>query len=257
MQFAARLKSLAIAALCFLLAWGSRAGTSSSADYQVTNEGLDSGGQRTTSADYSSEGSFSFGNFATSTDYKDRGGYVAGLHNVPIAMTNYTINIYTNSTFKVGAGSVATSPDGDQMIYMLVQNPTAEGGTVANDTSWLFYTPPLNYVGADSFTFTVTDAEGDTASGTIMATITAQPVTSSQPTLNLISLAPTSGSAITLTFGGLPGATYMVQYTGSLLPPMTWTNLGEATVSNGVMTIVDPTGGNATQRYYRTVYQNQ
>ena len=244
--------------LCLFFAWSVQAGTSTSAHYLVTNETLDGGGARMTSANYTSEGSFSYGNLTASVDYTDRGGYVAGLHNAPVVATNYTINLYTNSTFKVAVGSVATSPDGDQIIYWVVQNPSAENGAVVNDSAWLFYTPPLNYVGNDSFAFTVVDAEGDSASGTVLAEITTAPVTPSQPTLNLIGMTSIPEStAMTLRFGGLPGATYQVEYTDNLLRPVTWIPLGSATVTNGVLTIVDPTAGVASQRFYRTLYQSQ
>jgi len=232
-----------------------RAGPQSSAHYLVTNESVDGGGLRAGSADYASDGSFSSGSLIASADYTQRGGYVAALNNAPVAVTNYTINLYTNGLFKVASGAVAPDPDGDQTAFVSLQNPTTQNGSVSNGVIWAYYRPALNFAGSDSFNFTVRDSEGDSATGTVLAQITGTPVTPDSPTLNLVSL-NFQGAAARLKFGGLPGATYTVQYTDSLTPPVTWATLGSATVTNGVMTIVDPTAGSASQRFYRTLLQS-
>jgi hypothetical protein len=257
-QFDARWKWVGAVGLCLMLAVGAHAsGVQSSADYLVTNESADGGGSRVSSADYASDGSFSGGDLAASADYVQRNGYVAALNNAPVALTNYTISLATNGTFKVQVGMVTADADGDAITYVSIQNPTAQNGSVTTDGKWVFYQPAHDYAGGDSFNFTVMDSEGDRAVGTILAQVIGPPVTVG-PTLNLIGLAldNTPGStAATLRFGGLPGATYKVQYASSLVPPILWTDVGTATVTNGTMTIVDPTAGSASQRYYRTVYQ--
>lgn len=232
-----------------------RAGPQSSAHYLVTNGSVDGGGLRVSSADYASDGSFSSGSLIASADYTQRGGYVAALNNAPVAVTNYTISLFTNGIFKVASGAVAPDPDGDQTAFVSLQDPTAANGSVSNGVVWAYYRPALDYTGNDSFNFTVRDSEGDSASGTVLVQITGTPVTPDSPTLNLIGLNFHS-TAATLKFGGLPGATYTVQFTDSLVPPVIWATLGSATVTNGVMTIVDPTAGLVPQRFYRTLLQS-
>jgi hypothetical protein len=104
------------------------------------------------------------------------------------------------------------------------------------------------------------DSEGDRATGTILAQVGPPPAPPDHAALNLIAVtfdtAPGATDA-TLRFAGLPQSTYLVQYTDSLTPPVTWTTLGTVSVTNGVFQIVDPTAGGASQRYYRTVYQPQ
>jgi len=238
-----------------MLTWSARASVQSSTDYLVTDESTDGGGVRAASADYNSDSSFSSGDLIFSVHYTQRGGYVAALNNAPVARTNYTISLYTNSTFKVASGTAAPDPDGDQIAFVSIQNPSAQNGSVSNGVAWLYYQPPLNFIGSDSFNFMVRDSEGDSATGTILAQITAVPAPANAPTLNLIGLTfVPSTTAATLTFGGLPDSTYEVQYTDSMIPPIIWANLGSANVTNGVFQIVDPTAGSVSQRYYRTLY---
>lgn len=56
----------------------------------------------------------------------------------------------------------------------LTGTPTASHGTVVNNSGTsLTYTPNTNYVGGDSFTYTVTDIHSQSASNTVTMTVTA------------------------------------------------------------------------------------
>jgi len=60
--------------------------------------------------------------------------------------------------------------DGDDLSYAKVSDPTH--GVVLVDASGVFtYTPAANYNGADSFTFSVSDAHGGTDMGTVSITV--------------------------------------------------------------------------------------
>ena len=258
-QSVMRLKSFQTAGLCLLLALAARADVQSSAHYLVTNESVDNGGARAVSADYANDGSFSDGDFAGSADYAQRGGYVGGLNNAPVA-TNYTLVVYSNNTVKVPISqllSAVSDADGDTVTFVSAETQTAQSGLTGQVGKWFLYRPPQNYNGTDQFTWVVQDSEGDRSTGTIYAQVGAPPVDNA-PTLNLISITFDNAPGATdarLRFGGLPQATYQVQYTDDLTPPITWTTLGSSTVTNGVFTIVDPTAKNASQRYYRTMIQ--
>jgi hypothetical protein len=226
-----------------------------------TVESIDGGGLRTASADYASDGSFSAGDFTAGADYAQRGGYIGQLNNPPVA-TNYMVNVSTNSTTKVAIGTLlgtVTDADGDAVTFVRVAGTSAQNGVVRRVGNWVIYQSPAGFNGSDSFIWVAQDSEGDRATGMVLAQVgplSAPP----QPTLNLISIvldsAPGATDA-TLFFAGLPGETYLVQYTDSVTPPVTWTTLGMATTVGGVFQIVDPTAGIAPNRFYRATVQPQ
>jgi hypothetical protein len=66
----------------------------------------------------------------------------------------------------------ASDPDGYTLSLASFTQP--RHGTVAeNSNSTLAYTPATNYLGADSFTYTVSDGHGGTATGTVNMTVIA------------------------------------------------------------------------------------
>jgi len=250
------LVSLAAAAVAYA------AGPQGSADYLVTAESTDGGGQRTASMDYKNDGSLGAGSFTASADYKQRGGYIGQLNNAPVA-TNYTFTVVSNSTIKVPISallSTAKDVDGDSISFVSVASTSAQNGTTGRSGIWVLYKPPAAFAGSDSITWVMQDSEGDQNTGTILAQVVAPPTQPDQPTLNLISVtfdtAPNSTDA-TLRFASLPGFSYTVQYTDNLTQPVTWTTLGTVATTNGVFQIVDSTARNASQRYYRTLAQPQ
>jgi hypothetical protein len=150
--------------------------------------------------------------------------------------------------------------DGDSVTFVSVAASSAQSGTASRAGNFVVYRPASGFTGSDSVTWVAQDSEGDRTTGTILAQVGTPPAQPTQPTLNLVAVtfdtAPGATDA-TLRFAGLPQSTYLVQYTDSLTPPVTWTTLGTVSVTNGVFQIVDPTAGGASQRYYRTVYQPQ
>ena len=230
-------------------------GPQASANYRITAESIDGGGQRATSAHYTADGSLGAGGFVTSADYLHRGGFIGQLNNAPIG-TNYILTVAENSTNSIAISALldtVISPDGEALSFINAANPSAQSGTVESLGAWLLYQPAADFVGADSISWVVQDVEGDRSTGTILVQVVAPPTA---PTLNLISITfdPAPGSAAaTLSFSSPPGGPYQVQYTDSLTPPIQWTTLGTATITNGTFQIVDPTARNVSQRFYRTI----
>ena len=71
-------------------------------------------------------------------------------------------------------GSVATNdsdPDGDHLSYAVETQPTNGTVTVLANGTYT-YVPKLNFHGSDSFTYTVTDADGATSTATVSLTVT-------------------------------------------------------------------------------------
>jgi hypothetical protein len=259
-------KNSVLKILCAVL-WLARAmashaaGTQSSVDYSFTAESVDGGGLRSASAHYVSDGSLSAGNFTPGADYAQRGGYIGQLPN-PLRATNYSLAVASNTVIKVPIAellSTVKSVDGDPVTFISVAATSAQNGVASRVGNFVAYRPATGFNGGDNVTWVAQDSEGDRATGTILAQVGTPPVQPDQPTLNLFSITfdtvPGATDA-TLHFAGLPQSTCTVQYTGSLTPPVTWTTLGSASVTNGVFQIVDPTAASASQRYYRTVYQS-
>ena len=69
-----------------------------------------------------------------------------------------------------------SDPDGDPLQIGAVTTPTR--GTAAQAGAAILYTPETEFVGTDSFTYTITDGQGATATATVTVTVT-RPV--SQP----------------------------------------------------------------------------
>jgi large repetitive protein len=71
-----------------------------------------------------------------------------------------------------------SDPDGETLALLTVSTPTTHGGTVSITTDNLVrYTPLAGYIGADSFSYVVTDPRGGTATaGVTVSVVNAPPV---------------------------------------------------------------------------------
>ncbi|OGP79299.1 MAG: hypothetical protein A2V86_08710 [Deltaproteobacteria bacterium RBG_16_49_23] len=80
----------------------------------------------------------------------------------------------TNKNTEINIALTATDPDGDNLTYYIVTQPSH--GTLSGTPPNLTYTPTSGYTGQDSFTFKANDGIGDsniaTVSITVVATIT-------------------------------------------------------------------------------------
>jgi Bacterial Ig domain len=63
-----------------------------------------------------------------------------------------------------------TDPEGEPLTFAVATPPA--NGTLSGTAPSLTYTPAANFTGTDSFTFTVTDADGAVDTGTITITVT-------------------------------------------------------------------------------------
>src|SRR5205085_798176 len=64
-------------------------------------------------------------------------------------------------------------PDGGTLSIASLTNATH--GTVAIQSGKVLYTPTTGYLGADSFTYTLSDGQGGTSVGTVSVTVGAPP----------------------------------------------------------------------------------
>jgi alpha-tubulin suppressor-like RCC1 family protein/subtilisin-like proprotein convertase family protein len=143
--------------------------------------------------------------------------------------------------------NACSDPDWDTFIITAVSPNTAAGGTAQINGASIVYTPPKDFIGNDSFIYTVRDSRGASAQGMVNVTVSAP--TGNGP--NIVDVTVASGGAVTIHGAGIPAITYQLQASTDLLH---WTILGRITAEpNGLFEFVDSQAGSYTSRYYRTV----
>jgi autotransporter-associated beta strand protein len=121
---------------------------------------------------------------------------------------------------------------------------TGMDGTATLSGGWIFYVPSENDAASDAFIYTLTDANGKTATAT--ATITSHAAVTQ--TRQLTSVTAGGGS-----FYGVPGTSYTVQYSDTLEEGDWHTLMTVTTDENGLASFTDP-GPLPDERYYRITY---
>jgi len=147
-----------------------------------------------------------------------------------------------------------TDVDGDPLTVIAVSASSAQGGTVSLALGMVTYTPPVDFTGNDTFTYTISDGQGRTAVGTVMATVGSGGTVA----LNIVFGPVIIGGNFIVSFAGIPGLTYTIEASSNLAGP--WTkvaNIAAPTTDQGsgigVFSFTEPVNGNST-RFYRTVY---
>jgi hypothetical protein len=126
----------------------------------------------------------------------------------------------------------ATDADGDALTVIAASATSEQGGMVTLGGGLLAYTPPGGFTGTDAFTYTVTDAGGNTALGRVALTVSSAPVAM----VTLAELSQTYGGTARVVMATTTpaGLSVALTYNGSPQPP---TNAGTYTV---VGTVSDP-----------------
>ena len=123
---------------------------------------------------------------------------------------------------------------------------SAQGATLSFNSTYIFYTPANN--NNDSFTYTVQNSVGDTASATLTVNVVAAGGFARTITV--------SAGTATVKFFGIPGLQYDVQRTTSLAEPVTWATLTTGSPltpdPDGSFTHTDASAPNGTA-YYRSL----
>jgi Bacterial Ig domain len=139
-----------------------------------------------------------------------------------------------------------SDPDGDFLTIPSVSSISISGGTVQLNGETIVYTPPTDFVGTDSFTYTVRDSRGASSQGTVNVTVSAPK--GSGP--NIIDVIAGAAGAATIHCAGIPGVAYVLEASTDLVH---WTTVGSATAgANGLFEFVDSQAANYTARFYRT-----
>ena len=151
----------------------------------------------------------------------------------------------------------ASSPSGGVLSVIAVNSPSSQGGTITLDLSGglLAYTPPASppspgtYPFTDQFTYTLSDTFA-TAIGTVSIVVSSanQQSQNGVGTISVINGQPVIG------FLGIPGDSYIIQWTDSLTQPILWTSFSVTIKadSTGLISFSDPTTPVPSVRFYRT-----
>jgi outer membrane protein OmpA-like peptidoglycan-associated protein len=92
---------------------------------------------------------------------------------LPPVAKDLSITVNENSTANpVDVLSSASDPSGGKLTVTAVSSPTH--GTAAFTSTGATYTPATNYLGADNFTYTVSNGSGGTATATVHITVVTQ-----------------------------------------------------------------------------------
>jgi hypothetical protein len=104
--------------------------------------------------------------------------------NTPVAVDDsFTIDQDT-----VLNADISTNDSGleDTPVTYSVDSPAANGAAVVNADGTVTYTPNSGYSGSDSFTYTVVDADGDSATATVAIDVIADSTAFTWPAVNSV-----------------------------------------------------------------------
>ncbi len=141
----------------------------------------------------------------------------------------------------------ANDADGDT-LNLTVGSTSASNATITVSGGWVFYTPPAGFTNADSFTYTVTDGYGGSATGTVTVAIQVD-LNQSQ---NIVAIQNLGNSTSQVWFAGIPTRAYSIQSTTNLVAPA-WLWLGAGTADTvGRFQFIDTNA--VPLRFYRSTY---
>ena len=167
----------------------------------------------------------------------------------PVANTvNYTRS--NNIALTINIADLLTNdtdPDGYYPLMLTAVGVSTNGVIVTTNSTDIFYTNANNV--ADSFSYTISDTSGATATGTIQIQMVRTFGTNS---LISLQVGVPGCNSNTLVFAGVPGYPYVVQFATNL-NTSPWFNLStNYTDTNGLWKIIDPTATDV-QRFYRVM----
>jgi len=177
---------------------------------------------------------------------------VAPANTAPVVGNVVTNFVTTGLTYKIAISSLSNSAawsdaDNDAIALSSVNN-SALGKSVTKDSTFIYYNAPVT--NEDSFTYTISDGTL-TANGTVYLEAT----NSNAQTYNITGSVVNGDNSVTLSGFSIPGRTNVIERTGDLIPPISWTPIGTNVVDGtGHWQFTDPpTPPNPS--YYRSVTQ--
>ena len=141
-----------------------------------------------------------------------------------------------------------TDADGDPLALVFVSPASAHGGSLLLDGDWISYTPAAGFTNDDSFTYTIEDSYSAQAT----TTVAVRASTDAVPPPNLL-LTDLGNGSLRLSFLGIPGRTYRIEFTEHVDSPA-WTELGSNAADDlGIFQYTIALSPAAHVRFYRSV----
>lgn len=178
-------------------------------------------------------------------------GVAVGPNHAPIAQ-NKTLTTTKNTPAacfhsKLLAG--ATDADHDSLSISSADPTSAQGGIVVLQAGNITYVPPTDFIGSDSYSFTISDGQGGTATATVSVTVTAN--NGGAPNVVIPPAYDSANRTFRVTFAGIPHRAYTVETASE--PNGSWSYLKTATAdAYGLLEVTDVLPLSVTARYYRT-----
>jgi len=172
------------------------------------------------------------------------------INSAPVAGSDSLVR-YATQGVKVRLATLQTN-DSDvdsDALSVVVSSTSASNATVTVVNGWVSYTPLAGFTNADSFTYTINDGHGGSATNTVAVGVQVD----NDPSQNL-TIVSLDNNSVLIQGSGIPSRTYRMQSTGSL-SPVDWQDVTDGAVtadSNGRFQYTDTAV--SSQRYYRTVY---
>ena len=173
------------------------------------------------------------------------------INSAPVAGSDSLVR-YATQGVKVRLATLETN-DSDvdsDALSVVVSSTSASNATVTVVNGWVSYTPLAGFTNADSFTYTINDGHGGSATNTVAVGIQVD----NDPSQNLI-IVSLDNNSVLIQGSGIPGRTYRMQYRSPLVSPL-WQDLsGAGSLSanaKGWFQFADTSGTSA--REYRSIY---
>jgi hypothetical protein len=138
--------------------------------------------------------------------------------------------------------------NGDNLTIIGVCSNSTAGGSVGLTNNWVYYAPPAGWTNSDLFTYTVSDGLCGTDVGTVLVQVAAD---SPQPAH--FAIGTQTNGPVQLSFTGVPGSQYQLQYADSLVNPNWQVLTTQAADDFGICQFTDSSPINSVSRYYRAV----
>ncbi len=209
-----------------------------------------------------STASLSLGTHAITAQYSGDGNFFAStgslspnqsvISSSPVAGT-VVLQRDQNCGLKVRVANVLTNdsdPNNEVLTFISASPTSTNGGTVAVSGNWIFYTPPQGFTNSDTFSYVIQDSGGLQATGLVSITV---PVNLSQ-SQNIVGVENLGNGSLLISFQGIAGRTYTIQYTENL-ETLVWQTLGTSTAdATGAFEFTDTPPNGSPTRFYRSTY---
>jgi Bacterial Ig domain len=149
-----------------------------------------------------------------------------------------------------GTGGLAADPDGDALTVAATAPSLGTNAVTTAGNVFIHYQNTNGAPGLDSFTYTVNDGRGGTATGTIAINVVA-PGGQLHNTMSAPEILG-AGPDVRLTFLGVPADNYALDWTHDLSPVILWLPLVTNMAGTNGLVVYTNTPAVITPDFYRT-----